>query len=1358
MTHNTVTIEGKQYAVIPVENVAAKTAPGDSVVTLTVNDQPYTVDLLADKTLGQMATLNEFIRTKTPWTGTKRNCGEGGCGACTVMLTDNSKSVAINSCLRPLASCNGMAVTTTEGIGSADKGYHPIQTKLAQMGGSQCGFCSPGFTMSMYSLLQQKKGSSLSETEIEEALHGNICRCTGFRPIIQADQTFATNKVSGGLTFDPLAPPRVTPVVASGDDVTWIDCTTETQLASLLDSYSKASPAPTDLMIANGRTSQGIWKTRKPDVVLNIWGVNELKYTRRTTAGFEIGAGTSISDVITFVETQKDATGGAHMGQFHEHLLKVAAKGIRNAASIGGNVMLTHLHQKEDDNFAYSDVTTSLYALGATLTIRDPAGSSSTISFEDFYPKTMTYSYLQAITIPFSTDGEIYRSYRIAARTALSHPFAVAGFRCTIKDGVVSADAPIAVVVGGCDLHPKQKTKTADLMKKIPVTDLAAFNSLAVVMKEECVPTPTAGRTGFRQDVLVNFMYKFFLNLQPTLPDHLKSAAQSWFVRAPLAGNQTFDTDPSLYPVTKAEPKINALKQVSGEAKYSGDVPDPANLVHLALVLSTEVGNFTVDTTKASKMEGWVAFFNAGHMSELCNHLVLQGPLLAEKETKYLGQAIGLVMANSPQHATVWFFIHFCDIFLGNEFRPKGEAFCTSNFSFLMRGALSNRKSTTSTNRLIFNIFFAQFSFVKSPNPPPPLQALARAVEVTYTNTKTPIVDIDEGISKRDFFTDLTFEEKAHLKKGDAKTGLANAQHADEVMFRLGEQYHFYMESQTAMAMPKGDGIGLKVYAATQAQGIVAAEVASAVGGLTAADIQIETTRCGGAYGGKIFNSAKPACWAAIVAHKTKRPAKIVMEIDDNFNNMGQRCPWRFDAKVGYNDDGKISAVEGTFYVKAGYADIDASASCPDVTTDCDNCYDIPNWKVDCKIVKTQTPPGTSCRGPGFVPAVFFAETLISHVAAKTNLSEEAVRAANYYKPNAVTPRGATLSHWANMTTILERLTASSKYTERMNEVGAFNAANTFVKRGISLTPVKYPFSYALYEFEVLVRCQKDGSCMVWSTGVELGQGLLTKVAETLCYNVGIPEELIRLQASDTSVVENLLSITGSSTSSELCCLAMENASATLNAILAPVRKSLPGTPTWQEIAAQADKMGVSMVAKGKSNENKPASHKPNQYQSYSAGIHEVEVDCLTGEVSLLRTDILFDAGRTVNPIIDVGQIEGGYLMGVGYALTEEMGRDAKTGHRTVENTWEYHVPSVADIPQTWNTGILKGIPNPDGIMKTKATAEPPVCIGVGIVKSVSNAVTAFNNAPHIQTELPFPVDQRQQACQDMAQAQFTFH
>eukprot|EP01064_Diplonema_japonicum_P028848 TRINITY_DN4530_c0_g1_i1.p1 TRINITY_DN4530_c0_g1~~TRINITY_DN4530_c0_g1_i1.p1 ORF type:complete len:1308 (+),score=298.54 TRINITY_DN4530_c0_g1_i1:48-3926(+) len=1269
---------------------------GDSVVKLSINGQQYTADIDKDAQLGTMSTLNEFIRTKTGLTGTKRSCGEGGCGSCIVVMTKaTGETHAVNSCLRPLLSCNGMAFTTTEGIGNSTKGYHPIQTGCAAEGGSQCGFCSPGFTMSMYGLLQEKKGKTPSKQEIEEALRGNICRCTGFRPIIQADQKFAENGENAEMSHltVPSTPRMPTPMAVEDSTAQWTDITTEAQLKTMLENYSKQTPPPKDLMLVCGRTSQGIWKDRQPDVMLNIEGIPTLKTIAKTSNGYEIGSGATIKSVLEYLASQTGPD-AAHLQQIHDHYLKVAAASIRNVASIGGNIMLTHLHQSNGDNFAYSDVTTVLVGYGAVLNIQDPDKDDIvSVDFHSFYAKDMTYSYLVSITLPFAKPNEVFRSYRIAARNALSHPFAVGSMKCTLNGNTVSTTQPVLIALGGIDVHPKVQSLTSSAMRGMVVTDLGAFKALCATLTNEAIPTPEEGRVPFRSRVVVNFLYKYFLALQPSLPASLKSGAQSWFTRQPVTANQTFDTDPSMYPVTKPEPKIAALKQCAGEAKYSGDVPEPVGTLHVAPILATQVGTFTgIVTDAAEALPGWKGMFSSADMDEVDNRGLLQGPLFAfNNKTEYIDQIICVVLGDTAAHAT----------------------------------------------------------------------ACAKAVVVQWGATQPPLVDLDEAIANKSFFPAVDVLPQ-RIERGNVKKAFEACDKVTTGQFKMKEQYHFHLETQTCLATHTPDGIGLKMYSATQAPSYAVTQVETVCGGLTAADISVETLRCGGSYGGKSFNAYRVAALTSVIAKKYRSPAKTVLEIDDNMKSMGMRCPWRCDYKVGYNIDGTIQAIEATYYVEAGNANTEVSNGSKGLMTAFDNCYNIPNWDVNIKFVKTQVPANTTARGPGFIPGIHFMEQFISEVAAGTSLTEDAVRGKNYYNAGDETPYGDKLTYFGNMKTILQRLSKSSDFGARMKQVDTWNSQNKWIKRGISLTPVKYAmdwihlFGVLAGGFKTMVAVKPDGSVQVTTSGVEMGQGLATKVAEVVAYSLGCPEGMIRLQPTDTNVVGDIASLTGYSTSSELCCLAAQNSCAKINEHLAPVKKSLPAGATWQQIVAQGTKMGVKMEAK-ENDDNKPPKVKGDQYQSYSAVVHEVELDVLTGEVSVLRSDMLLDAGRSINPLIDIGQLEGGYLMGLGYALTEDLYRDHDSGLRKdVHNTWEYHVPSAADIPQAWNSGLMKGTTNPNGILGTKATAEPPVALGVSICKAVNQAVSAARGAAYVSPSLPFPVDSRMMAC-DVTYDQFVF-
>ena len=1239
-------------------------------VTFTLNGEQHTVDVSTTTGLEITSTLNDYIRQQTTLTGTKRSCGEGGCGACMVMLKTGTKGgVAINSCLRPLLTCNGQDFVTIEGIGSQTKGYQPIQTKCASSGGSQCGFCSPGFAMSMYSLLSNSS-TTPQHLRVDEALQGNICRCTGFRPILQSfyDAPPPANEVESKLSA-PCLPLQLT----SG--ATWIDVSTEQQLSALLLQYSKQTPPPKDVMLVGARTSFGIWKTRSPDVYLHIAKVGSLKNLSRdsTTNNWEIGTAVPIQQVINYLGTFT-GVGCNHIPQVVSHLGKVAAEPIRNVATIGGNIMLTHLHQHATDgtNFAYSDVTTLLYGYGATLKIHDAvAGVTKEVSFDEFYATDMTYCYLVSIIIPASTDVSQFKSFRIAARNGLSHPYAVASIKCNVVNGVINGG--VNVVLGGIANRPAQYLQTATAMLNMNITDISKFRSVCGVLQGEAVPTPVEGRVSFRNSVVVSFLYKFFLSLQTSLPAKLQNEALSWFPRQAITASAKYSSDPTMFPITKPEPNIDALRQVGGEVQYIDDLETGSQTMHLAVVLSSKVGKFSFDTTKAKGMSGFIGFYQAKDMTELFNDAVLQGPVVAESKSEYVDQIIAVVAAQTAIQAT----------------------------------------------------------------------DIARAVDVTYTSVKQPIISVDQAVEHRSFHFQI---DPPHVHKGDASKAISNSPHKVTSKSYCAQQYHFHMETQSCMAKVNSSGKGIHVYVSTQAPSLCAAQVQAATG-LLSGDVTVETPRCGGGYGGKLFNSFKGACITAALTKQFRKPSKMVMALEENMRNMGTRFDWRFDYSVGFQDDGTITGVEATFYTNCGYFDIDASQSSGLVMSAFDNCYNIPNWKVEHRLCKTDVPPGTSMRGPGYVPGVYFIESIIDRVSSELNITPDAVRQKNFYKPGDVTPYGMTLSQFSNMDTLFSDL--KQTYGNIRKSADAFNAANLFTKKGVCMVPVKYGMNWAnlegLYSFMVDINIQADASIAMTASGVELGQGLAVKVSQVISHQLGAPQSLITNDATSTKVVNDIGSLTAYSTTSELCCAAALNACAELNKVLAPVRKSLPPTATWTDVVKQAITMGVKLHAKA-SSKDKPTIHKPDQYNSYCAAVIEVQLDTLTGEIKLPSINIAYDAGKSINPMVDRGQVEGAFMQGLGYVLTEEISRNPTTGVRTARNTWEYHVPSVADTPENWST-LLTNITNPDGILSSKATGEPTVCLGAGVAFAVADAIRASGEKTYTASSIPIPVADRMLGC-----------
>jgi len=350
-------------------------------------------------------------------------------------------------------------------------------------------------------------------------------------------------------------------------------------------------------------------------------------------------------------------------------------------------------------------------------------------------------------------------------------------------------------------------------------------------------------------------------------------------------------------------------------------------------------------------------------------------------------------------------------------------------------------------------------------------------------------------------------------------------------------------------------------------------------------------------------------------------------------------------------------------------------------------------------------------------------ETIMEHVAKTLQVTPDSVRFANMYQQGQVTPYGQPIQY-CSLTDLWNSLYQNSSYAQRLAAVQAFNAANRWRKRGISIAPNKYGLGWSGAFYGVLVSISAaDGTIVISMGGCESGQGADTKVAQACAYFLGVPLSLIRLQPTDSFINPNNM-CTGGSITSEICVLAVQNACETLNTRLNAVKQTMTN-PTWQELVAQCYNVGVDISAKGWAAPLNPGTNTPYAYNSYGVVANEVELDVLTGEIQVLQTDILFDCGQSLNPMIDVGQVEGGFMMGLGYFLTEELIYDPETGALLTNGTWEYKPPSVLDIPIVLNVTLLPNAPNPLGVLRSKASGEPPLAMAANVLFAIKQAVEA---------------------------------
>ena len=590
--------------------------------------------------------------------------------------------------------------------------------------------------------------------------------------------------------------------------------------------------------------------------------------------------------------------------------------------------------------------------------------------------------------------------------------------------------------------------------------------------------------------------------------------------------------------------------------------------------------------------------------------------------------------------------------------------------------------------------------------------------------------------------------------RGAAREQLPQAAHRLQGTIEIGGQDHFYLEGQVAFALPQDDG-AMHVLSSTQHPTEVQNIVAHALG-VAAHAVVVQCRRMGGGFGGKESQPALIAATAAILARKTGRPVKLRLDRDADMIITGKRHDFLADYDVGFDDSGRITALALMLASRCGYS-ADLSGPVNDrAICHVDNAYFIEHIELVSHRCKTHTVSNTAFRGFGGPQGMLVIEQVIDEIARTLKLDPLDVRKRNYYGP---APRNVTQYDQYVEDNILDllsdRLEATSRYRERRREIAAWNAANATIKRGIAFTPVKFGISFNATVYNqagALVHIYTDGSVLLNHGGTEMGQGLYTKVAQVVANEFGLPLARVRTAATDTSKVPNT-SATAASSGADLNGKAAQAACRTLRARLiehacklhkvAPEQVRFIGGEveigaqrvSFAQLVQSAYAARISLSASGFYATPKihwdrsKLNGRPFFYFAYGVGVSEVAVDTLTGETQLTRVDILHDVGTSLNPAIDRGQIEGGFLQGVGWLTSEELWWNAK-GELKTHAPSTYKIPSVRDWPLHTDIRILENEPNcEDTIHRSKAVGEPPLMLAISTLHAIRDAVAACGPA-----------------------------
>jgi xanthine dehydrogenase large subunit len=732
-----------------------------------------------------------------------------------------------------------------------------------------------------------------------------------------------------------------------------------------------------------------------------------------------------------------------------------------------------------------------------------------------------------------------------------------------------------------------------------------------------------------------------------------------------------------------SRPHESAHLHVAGEAAYIDDLPELAGTLHVALGMSPVAHGLLVDIDleKIRALPGVVWVMTAADIPgpNDCGSIVHDEPILAEGTVRYLGQPVFAVIAKTRDAA---------------------------------------RRAA----------------------------AMAKTV---LTITPLPVVLTPRGAHAQGSYV----VPPMHLSRstsGGASNAIAAAPHQLQGQLSVGGQEQFYLEGQISYAVPK-ENDGMLVHCSTQHPSEMQHLVANALK-LQAHHVQVECRRMGGGFGGKESQSAPFACIAAVAARKLNKPVKLRLDRDDDFMITGRRHCFEYDYEVGFDDAGHVLGLEVSLISRAGHS---ADLSSPVMTRalcHVDNAYWLPDVALHGYCARTNTQSNTAFRGFGGPQGSIVIENILDSIARRLKLDPLDVRRANFYglSTNNVTPYGQTIND-----NIIDALTAeleiSSRYRSRRSEVAAFNARSEVLKRGIALTPVKFGISFNVKHFNqagALVHVYADGSILVNHGGCEMGQGLNTKVAQVVAHELGVKFERVRVTATDTHKVANT-SATAASTGADLNGKAAQDAARQIRERLAAcaVRKHGGDAAAVRfsndEVHVNGTVLGFAALVRMAYLDSvqlwsdgfyaTPDLHWNNQtlqghpfyYFAYGAAVSEVVVDTLTGEWKLLRADLLHDVGRSLNPAVDIGQIEGAFVQGMGWLTMEELVWHPVSGALSTHAPSTYKIPTANDCPGLFNVKLFDGDNVQDTIHRSKAVGEPPLLLPFSVFFAIRDAVSA---------------------------------
>jgi len=1215
-------------------------------------------------------TLLEWLRSSGR-TGTKCGCAEGDCGACSVALVERTAAGeptyrAINSCIAPLPMFAGREVVTVEGLATGGA-LHPVQEAMVHHYGSQCGYCTPGFVVSMFEAYYRR--GAAEPGRINDQLCGNLCRCTGYRAIRDAAAAAIAARTPASDETDVFAQRLQSPVVApgaaayTGGGETFFRPGTFEELFALKARFPAAR-------LVGGATEIGVElnkKFKKFPVLISTEGVPELTRIAATPSAWRIGAAATLTAIEEAVAPEYPSLA--------KMLSVFAARQIRNRATLGGNLVTAS---------PIGDSAPALLSLDASVVLASAAGERTVPLAEFFtgYRRTQLREdeVMREVVLPRggAAAGLTRRAdfQKVSHRRELDISIVAAAFCVDCDaDGVVRRARLAYGGVAAMSLRARRAEAALEGR-----TLAAAARDVAAVLREEFTPIDDVrGSAEYRRGVVVALWEKFAAGETSLVADATPT----------FAGHAPWGVDDASRKLRHE----SAVGHVTGGARYVDDLAQRRPMLDVWPVMAPHARARITrrDAAKALKAPGVAAVLLAedipGHNNT--GPVRHDEPLLAVDEVFFQGQVVALVVGES---------LRAC-------------------------------------------------------------RAAAALVEVDYEPLPA-VVGLPAAMAQGSYHT-----EPHTLVRGDCAAALAAAECRLDGEFAFGGQEHFYLETHAAWAEASEDGT-VQLYSSTQHPSEIQALVAEVLG-CARHQVVVQSPRMGGGFGGK---ETQGNAWAALVAlasRKTGRPVRVQLDRDVDLALTGKRHPFHARFSVGHDREGKILAADVALVADGGWS-LDLSQAILDrALFHLDNAYYLPAVRVTGRVARTNVTSHTAFRGFGGPQGMLVIEEIVDRIARRLGLPPEVVRERNLYHGAGETNR----THYHEdlgdnrLQDIWRHVLADAHFAARRAEIAAWNRGTERVKRGLAVTPVKFGISFTLTHYNqagAYVVIYADGSVQVNHGGTEMGQGLHTKLLGIAMRELGLPAECIRMMPTSTDKVPNT-SATAASSGADLNGAAVAAACATLRERLRPVAAHALGTMPdrvefahgcahergtqhkvpFAKLCSKAYAEQVSLAATGYYRtpgihwDWATASGRPFHYFSYGAAVAEVEVDGYTGMSRVRRVDIVHDVGDSLNPGVDRGQIEGGFVQGMGWLTSEELKWDPK-GRLQTHSASTYQIPAISDAPMEFNVRLLPRAAQPGTIHGSKAVGEPPLMLAFSVREALRDAVAAFG-APGGEVPLASP-------------------